>query len=135
MKENPYVPPDSTTGRVRTEPRWHVPLHWFLAAIQIAQAVIQRIEIAIYDSRISRYMPTMAEPDKSNWIQWQFETFAIGLPAMSQFLLLPALILLSLNRTYSTGLKATYCVVAICLDLFTWYNSFIASVYTIGTFD
>ena len=135
MKENPYTPPDSPADRMRAEPRWYVPVRWFLAVIQIAQAVIQRIEIANYDSRISGYMPTMAEPDKSNWVQWQFETFVIVLPAMSQFLLLPALILLSLNRTYSTGLKVTCCIAAICLALFTWYNSFVALVYTIGTFD
>lgn len=112
-----------------------MPLHWFLAVIQIAQTVFQRIEIAIYDSRIAGYMPTMAEPDKSNWIKWQFETFVILVPAISQFILLPALLLLSLNRSYSMRVKTACCIFAICLAIFAWYNSFIAGVYTIGTFD
>ena len=66
-----------------------------VSIIQIAQCALQRIEIAVYHSRISDFMvkPDMADPEKSNWIQWQFEMFVILVPFVSQFALLPVLVI------------------------------------------
>ncbi|MGI9517803.1 MAG: hypothetical protein ACR2NP_12200 [Pirellulaceae bacterium] len=111
-------------------------MSWLLlAAVQLALVIIQRVELDNYSSLIASHMPTLDDPEKSNWVMVQFHWTAIRIPAVAQLFLIPALFI-SVSRTnLANAWKWIAGIAAVLLALLAWYNSLVAFACTVATFD
>ncbi len=111
-------------------------MSWLLfTTVQVVLVIIQRVELANYSSLIASHMPNMAEPEKSDWVMVQFHWTVIGIPAVAQVFLSPAVFLTVSRTDLGSTWKWIACIAAVLLSLFAWYNSLVALACTIVTFD
>jgi hypothetical protein len=94
-------------------------------------------EIHRFDAEIAEHVPTLAEPDRSDWVSACFEVGVVLLPFLMQFILVPWGIwagwkttALSLRR-WDLGLAA----MVVSLAAVVWLNSLMGVAYLVGAFD